>query len=156
MPVLRRLPLLALLLCAACATTPPEPDIVREGNRVIVHADPGGSVRERLLEIDLLEMQNKTVQIEGWCASACTLYLGMDTTCVAPNALLGFHGPRGRKPNGREYTYDPDTLELAIVYMAREYPAYLQDWFITTGSRVQDDLLWIRGENLAKIGAPLC
>jgi hypothetical protein len=36
-------------------------------------------------------------RIKGRCQSACTLFLGIRTVCVARGASLGFHGGRGGK-----------------------------------------------------------
>lgn len=59
-----------------------------------VMRDPGGNVLQRVRYRNWLEKENKEVKVHGFCASACTSYLGLSDVCSAPGALWMFHTSR--------------------------------------------------------------
>jgi len=78
---------LALALCAS-GPTYARADVVIVGN------DYGGVLIPRLANLQAIKLRGATVEIRGdICASACTLYLGLETTCIIPKTKFGFHGP---------------------------------------------------------------
>jgi hypothetical protein len=85
----------------------------------IITYDPGGYIGARAAEI---AAQTEPAQIVGYCASACTMYLL--TGCVAPGAVLIFHGPEADSPA---------SFEAWSRVMARHYPPAISVWFLETG-----------------------
>lgn len=81
--------------------------------------DPGGGINERARYIAHNPAQDV---IRGFCASACTMRLKRD--CVAPGAVLVFHGPQ---------TDDPERFERFSRTMASHYGPGLRDWFMDVG-----------------------
>jgi hypothetical protein len=85
------------------------------------------------------------VRIDGWCASACTAYLGNPNTCVTPSAQFGFHGPSGG--TAAENRRVAQTL-------ARHLPPVLRDWYLTKAASLQGNAhIAISGKELVRIGA---
>lgn len=87
--------------------------------------DEGGYFDNRAREIKKLNEVGARIEIRGVCISSCTMYLGADNVCVAPNARLGFHG-------ATETFFIPATPENKLRYdtnIARYYPPNLRGWF---------------------------
>ena len=76
--------------------------------------DTGGPVLERAMEIAALR---GPLPIRGYCASACTMYLGYAGTCVYPGAEFGFHEV------ARDYT------GLAQGLYESYLPTGLREWY---------------------------
>ena len=68
-----------------------------------VQNDPGGSLSDRVAEIERIRSTGTHVEITaGFCNSACTMYLGLPNTCVAPSVKLWVpwpHEPVLRHPS---------------------------------------------------------
>lgn len=98
---------------------------------LVVQGDWGGSVAARALHI--ARLGDRPVRIEGFCASACTMYLGARDVCVTPDAELAFHGPQigGVLPLG------PRDFERVSRFIAGFYPDTLADWYLETGRHSQ-------------------
>lgn len=82
----------------------------------IIDHDAGGYIAERSAYI----AASPSVEIRGYCASACTMHLA--NGCVHPTATLVFHGP-----------ITTDRFDYWSAIMAEHYPPALSDWFMTTG-----------------------
>ena len=64
--------------------------------------DSGGRIGAYLSRYEALRKSGQLVAIDGTCASACTLLLGViphDRICVTPRAVLAFPPP-GSQPDG--------------------------------------------------------
>lgn len=119
-----------------------------------IHNDPGGDLAARVALIGRLRDKGQIVEIrDGYCMSACTLYLGLDTTCVGRGARFGFHGPASRH-YGVGVT--PDVFEHWSHEMARHYPLPLRDWYLTTARHVVVGFYEITGGELIEMGVPEC
>lgn len=93
---------------------------------LVIDADPGGGIVERVQRIERQKEAGERVEIRGVCASACTMHLS--NACVWPDAVLIFHGPTRRSPPLSE----ADAARWAAV-MARHYPPALAAWFMLEG-----------------------
>jgi hypothetical protein len=82
--------------------------------------DTGGNIFARATEVLALNLLNRNHEIHGYCSSACTMYLGVDDSCVDPEAVLGFHSARFRGL-GRN-----DLLNRVV---ADHYPREIRRWF---------------------------
>ena len=58
---------------------------------IVVSNDNGGVIGHYMAKYDTADR----VIIDGWCASACTLALGLRNVCVTDRARLGFHAASG-------------------------------------------------------------
>lgn len=110
-----------------------------------IRNDGGGVVNEYIIRANLAVLQGERLRIDGWCASACTAYLGNPNTCVTPSAQFGFHGPSGGTPAENQ---------RAAQTLARHLPAVLHDWYLTKAAPLQgNDHIAISGKELVRIGA---
>ncbi len=93
---------------------------------ITLNSDPGGSVYRYMHNVALAAAQDKVVQIQGRCQSACTLYLAMpsDQICVHPNASFSFH---------QAYGSSRASNELGTRYMLRKYPQWVRSWIREKG-----------------------
>lgn len=129
------------------------PTVVAAQSVIRVSNDPGGSLTARLAQIRELRQTGRRVEIRnGYCHSACTLYLGLPNTCVSPNVTLGFHGPQVAT---RGLGMLPDQFESWSVKMSEHYPGALKEWFMTS-ARYSKRLILVRGDQLIALGIPKC
>ena len=78
---------LAAAILLTIATVPP-------AWAVWIYDDPGGQIGPYLDKYRALRQSGEHVEIDGLCASACTMLLGSipaDRICVTPRAVLEFH-----------------------------------------------------------------
>jgi len=120
------------------------------GDELVILQDPGGAIHERMFEVARLEARGQRLRIAGSCASACTFYLGVSTTCVEPGAMMMFHGPS--LAQGQIPPADYDEVARA---MASFYPPALRDWFLAPGPHRFEDR-WLRGDEVIAMGARSC
>jgi hypothetical protein len=88
---------------------------------LLIQNDAGGVVRDYVINANLAELRGEAVQVTGWCASACTAYLGNPGTCVTPSASFGFHGPSGGTA---------EENRRAALVLARQLPEAIQGWYL--------------------------
>lgn len=130
---------LALALASSVHATPP----------FVVQDDWGGSVVQRLQILNQLRQEGRVVEIMGRCYSACTMYLGLPTTCVHQQAEFGFHAPQ------RKGVPLPDSPAAKL--LAAHYPGSLRAWYQAEGQYLEaSELAIISGSDLIAIGLPEC
>lgn len=122
-----------------------------EATPIIVAYDMGGSLQARQDRLRKMRRNGQPVEIRGQCYSACTMYLGLRNVCVAPDALLGFHGPRGL--TGRLAT---DVFDHWSQVMARDLRPPLHDWFMTRARYVTSGVVKVSGASLINMGYARC
>lgn len=125
------------------------------GSRIIVVLnDQGGSVIERARLIRRYRAQGTQLEIRGqFCMSACTMYLGLSTTCVAPDTVFGFHGPSSRIYG---IGLRPELFEYWSRIMANHYPEPLKSWFLKTGRHRTVGFNTYYGHQLIGMGIKAC
>lgn len=132
---------LATALCAALILPVPA-----QGQSVrTIRNDGGGVVSDYVVSANMAILRGDSLRIDGWCASACTAYLGNPNTCVTQSAQFGFHGPSGgsRDENMR-----------AAQTLSRHLPPVLRDWYLTNAAPLQGDAhIAISAGELVRIGA---
>lgn len=131
----------------------PQPLLAQPKSEValLVSYDMGGSIGLRQKKVRLLRRQKRRVEIRGRCFSACTMYLGLPDVCVTPNAVLGFHGPKGviaRLPT--------DAFDHWSRVMARDLRPPLHSWFMQHARHVSSGVLRVKGSTLIDIGYQRC
>lgn len=123
--------------------------IMRVGN------DHGGSVAERITQINRIRATGTRVEIrDGYCQSACTMYLGLNNVCVGPSARFGFHGPAINARAGLAMM--PDEFEYWSQLMANYYPPQLRGWFLSTARYEIFGIIDVSGAELIRLGIPEC
>jgi len=80
--------------------------------------DRGGSVLDYYEQVRSANVTRRTVAIDGYCASACTMKLGARHACVTPEATLRFHSASA---NG-EASWAGNTLLMSV------YPPAIRAW----------------------------
>ncbi|MGO4914517.1 hypothetical protein [Pseudogemmobacter sp. W21_MBD1_M6] len=144
---------LAATLFAAVFLAGPAQAVDRLG-RIVVVDDRGGNVLDRMQQIERLRASRQVVEIRaGYCVSACTLYLGLDRTCVAPDAQFGFHGPSSGSYGIALPTADFEHWSRLI---ATYYPEPLRRWYLQTGRTVTVGFFAISGLELIHMGVTEC
>lgn len=120
---------------------------------ITVRNDKGGSLQERLNQIATLRETNEPVRITGYCASACTMYLGLPNACVTRSARLAFHGPQTQFYGvGLTATdFEQWSRVIADQYPPRVRAAYLRDWRYTTVGTIE-----ISGTEAIRMGVREC
>jgi hypothetical protein len=120
---------------------------------VVVNNDPGGNMAQRVSQIDVLRKTGTPVEIRGGCMSACTMYLGLRTTCVAPTATLGFHGPSSPYYG---IALPQKEFDHWSMVMANHYPEPLRSWYLREGRNIIVGFHQISGRELIRLGVPQC
>lgn len=97
---------------------------------LVVHNDPGGDIDWRNRHIRTLLRHGRSAIIDGWCASACTMYLYLPPgrVCVTSRSKLLFHDARFMAPGN-----PIDMRGTAELY--RRYPAPVRQWLASKGAR---------------------
>lgn len=139
---------LAGLLLALAPILAPMPAMA-----LVVTHDLGGSVRDRIAQVDMLTARKAEVRILGTCLSACTLLLGVPDACVSPSARLGFHGPSTRTAGLPLPRADYDRISMQ---MAALYPQPLRGWFLTEARYITGTYVEITGRDAIAMGARRC
>lgn len=126
---------------------------VYANSTITIRNDSGGSLQERLDEIEVLRMSGEEIRITGYCASACTMYLVLPNTCVTKGAKLAFHGPQTQYYGVSLTAIDFEKWSKLI---AEQYPPsicekYLNEWRYTTVGAVQ-----ISGTEAIRMGVREC
>lgn len=138
----------AVMLAASAAISAPT------GRAILVQNDGGGDLATRIEMIKALRTAGDHVEIRrGYCVSACTLFLGLEGTCIGPEAEFGFHGP-GTGVYG--LGLPPPEFEHWSRVMASYYPEPLRGWFMRTGRMRTVGFYRISGRELIRMGVPAC
>ena len=138
----RLLALTALAVLSACEVT------TASNNVFTVYSDGGGILDVYDDHVRRLNEAGSEVRIMGWCASACTMYLGAKNVCVHPTkAFLEFHGSipiLGTKAEG-------DAM------MAKHYKPKLRKWYYAKPAKLQLLAAGLTGQELHdRFGYRLC
>lgn len=108
--------------------------------------DPGGWIGDYVARYERLRSAGDTIIIDGYCASACTIVLGIiprDRICVTHRAELLFHAAYNPAPHGGRLANRDGTDRLYSLY-----PINIQHWIDQRGGlRSRGTLL--RGRALA-------
>jgi len=89
---------------------------------VRISDDPGGQIGDYLTKFRALRLSGERVEIDGTCASACTMLLGTvprSRICVTPRAVLEFHSAWNPTPYGGEVASRAGNQILWSTYPSR-------------------------------------
>jgi hypothetical protein len=125
---------------------------VRASHAVVRIADDrGGQIGAYVDKYQSLRTSGETVIIDGYCASACTLVLGMvrhNKICVTTRASLGFHAAWDPDANGHEVINHGATRMLYAMY-----PSSVRRWIAAQGG-LKAQVILLRGEELMSMYRP--
>lgn len=138
-----RVPLAALLLFVGTASA---------AATVRIHDDRGGQIGAYLAKYRALRQSGERVEIDGLCASACTLLLGsipQNRICVTPRAVLQFHTAWDPTPSGGQIANSDGNRILWS-----KYPGRIRAW-ITRHGGLGPQIISLSGAELAAM-YPAC
>ena len=107
--------------------------------------DGGGQIGEYLTKYRALRENGDRVEIDGTCASACTMLLGViprNRICVTPRAALAFHSAWTPTSEGEQIS------SAGNYYLWSNYPPDVRKWIIQHGG-LHTQIIYLRGPELA-------
>jgi hypothetical protein len=113
--------------------------------------DRGGQIGEYLTKYHALRASGERVEIDGTCASACTMLLGTiprDRICVTPRAVLEFHTAWDPTPSGGQVVNSAGNQILMS-----NYPSAVRQWISRHGG-LRSRIIYLRGAELAAMYPP--
>jgi hypothetical protein len=129
-------------------------DAAQNKPSIVVRDDPGGDVAQRVALIEKIRRSGQLVEIRGgYCMSSCTMYLGLQNTCVVADVKFGFHGP-GSSRYG--IALPPNEFEYWSAVMGSYYPASLRSWYMETGRMITVGFFEMSGRDLVRMGVSEC
>jgi hypothetical protein len=117
---------------------------------VRISDDRGGRIGNYLAKYQALRMSGERVAIDGTCASACTMLLGViphNRICVTPRAVLAFHA--AWSPSG-----DAVVTSEGNRYLWSNYPREIRKWINRHGG-LAAQVIYLRGPELQAM-YPVC
>lgn len=108
--------------------------------------DLGGQIGDYLARFRALRLSGERVEIDGTCASACTMLLGTiprNRICVTPRAVLEFHSAWNPSPFGGE-----TASEAGNQILWSTYPSQVRKWISRHGG-LRSQIIKLRGAALA-------
>jgi hypothetical protein len=118
---------------------------------VTIYDDPGGQIGEYLDRFHALRRSGEHVIIDGTCASACAMLLGVlprNQICVTPRAVFAFHSAWEPTPGGNKLS------KAGTKYMWANYPSNVRKWISLHGG-LRSGFIYLRGPDLAAM-YPAC
>ena len=118
---------------------------------VRVYEDNGGQIGNYLAKFKALRASGEQVIIDGTCASACTMLLGMiprQRICVTPRAVLAFHAAWDPMPDGEHVVN-----EAGNRYLWSNYPPDVRKWISQHGG-LRQQIIYLRGAELQEMYPP--
>lgn len=113
------------------------------GERIL--DDSGGRIGAYLSKYEALRKSGQHVAIDGTCASACTLLLGViphDRICVTPRAVLAFHAAWNPSMTGAQIN------TAGTKYLLSRYPEGVRRWIARHGG-LRSQTIYLGGRELA-------
>ncbi len=118
---------------------------------VRIYDDPGGQIGSYLSKYQALRLSGERVEIDGTCASACTMLLGTiprNRICVTPRAVLEFHSAWDPTPTGGQ-----TISEAGNQILWSTYPGQVRKWISRHGG-LGSQIIELRGPALAAMYQP--
>ena len=112
---------------------------------VRISDDRGGQIGAYLDKYHALRERGDRVEIDGTCASACTMLLGViprNRICVTPHAVLAFHSAWTPTSEGEQIS------SAGNYYLWSNYPPAVRKWIIAHGG-LQARIIYLSGAELA-------
>jgi hypothetical protein len=96
------------------------------GVQVIIAGDTGGNIVKYALQAAAYKSARSTLQVNGNCDSACTIYLSLPANqiCVTPTANFRFHAPMAANKRAALAAHD---------FVRGKYPKWVTAWIDSNG-----------------------
>jgi hypothetical protein len=133
----------ARLLAAAMLLTM---GMVPANAAVRISDDHGGQLGPYLDKYRALAQSGERVEIDGICASACTMLLGLvpaDRICVTPRAVLEFH-------SAWDIAGDQSVSDAGTRLLWSHYPAKIRTWINRHGG-LGSRIIYLRWPEVARM-----
>lgn len=117
--------------CVALAAMFLMTSIAAASATVRISGDSGGQIGDYLARFSVLRSSGELVQIDGTCASACTMILGTiprNRICITSRAVLEFHSAWDPSPDGGEVSSPAGNQILWSTY-----PSAVRRWISRHG-----------------------
>ena len=111
---------------------------------VKISDDRGGQIGDYLAKYHALRENGERVMIDGTCASACTMLLGViprNRICVTPRAVLAFHSAWTPTSEGEQIS------SAGNYYLWSNYPPAVRKWIIQHGG-LHSRIIYLSGAEL--------
>jgi hypothetical protein len=111
---------------------------------VRISDDRGGQIGDYLARYHALRENGDRVMIDGTCASACTMLLGViprNRICVTPRAVLAFHSAWTPTSEGEQIS------SAGNYYLWSNYPPAVRKWIIQHGG-LHTRIIYLSGVEL--------
>jgi hypothetical protein len=118
---------------------------------VRISDDRGGQIGDYLAKYHALRENGDRVEIDGTCASACTMLLGViprNRICVTPRAVLAFHSAWTPTSEGEQIS------SAGNYYLWSNYPPAVRKWIIQHGG-LHAQIIYLSGSELTAM-YPAC
>jgi hypothetical protein len=118
---------------------------------VRISDDRGGQIGDYLDKYHALRESGDRVEIDGTCASACTMLLGViprNRICVTPRAVLAIHSAWTPTSEGEQIS------SAGNYYLWSNYPPAVRKWIIQHGG-LHERIIYLSGPELAAM-YPAC
>jgi hypothetical protein len=118
---------------------------------VRISDDRGGQIGDYFDKYRALRETGDRVEIDGTCASACTMLLGViprNRICVTPRAVLAFHSAWTPTSEGEQIS------SAGNYYLWSNYPPAVRKWIIQHGG-LHERIIYLSGPELAAM-YPAC
>ena len=119
---------------------------------VRIYDDFGGQIGDYLAKYQTLRASGERVEIDGTCASACTMLLGAiprNRICVTPKATFAFHTAWDPTPSG-----DRLVSSAGNRLLWSSYPPDVREWISRHGG-LRSQIILLRGPELSAM-YPTC
>jgi hypothetical protein len=131
--------------CLAAVAIPLLLSVWSASAAVRITDDRGGQIGEYLSKYRALREKGDRVEIDGTCASACTMLLGViprNRICVTPRAVLAFHSAWTPTSEGEQIS------SAGNYYLWSNYPSAVRKWIIQHGG-LHTQIIYLSGSELA-------
>jgi hypothetical protein len=111
-----------------------------------IYNDPGGQIGEYLAKYRALRASGERIVIDGTCASACSMILGIvphNRICITPSAVLEFHAAWEVTPTGKKVV-----SRAGSAILLSSYPGDVRHWISQYGG-LTTQMLDLEGPELA-------
>ena len=115
---------------------------------IIITGDGGGRILQYMERFLQVRMSGQKVFVDGECASACTLVLGLvlpERICITGKAKFSFHSASRPDENGRPVYSKAGTEALLELY-----PPEINRWLKKKGG-LTPKLIYLEGAELARM-----
>ena len=150
-----------LMLCALTPASAKDVPVQFTSGRAatFITDDQGGIITEFVKKYSDMRDAGTNVVIDGECASACTIVLGIlrpEKVCATPDASLGFHSAMAiTREDGKAPVFEHAAEISKLIF--NSYPGKVRAWLTKqgwNGDNPHPEVIWARGGQVRKFIRP--